>query len=165
MPRANSAFKTTIQALDNRVTIEVATADFRLVRGRTVIAALCDEVAFWRDDMSVNPDREIVAALRPAMATVPGALLIGLSTPYRRTGVLFEAHRDHFGKAGDVLVVQAGTRAMNPTSVPEKASTSRPLWATKARISRSSLSLRRSWLVAVTGAILWFIREFRGKRL
>lgn len=105
--------------LNNRVTIEVHTASFRSVRGYTVLAALCDEIAFWRTDDSANPDRAILDALRPAMATVPGALLIGLGTPYRRAGALYEAHRDHFGKAGDVLVVQADTRTMNPT-VPKR---------------------------------------------
>ena len=44
------------------------------MRGYTCIAALCDEIAFWRsDESSANPDAEIIAALRPAMATIPGA--------------------------------------------------------------------------------------------
>src|SRR5205823_14368375 len=59
--------------------------------------------------------REIVAALRPAMSTVPGALLIGISSPYARRGVLWDMHRRHYGQDGDVLVWQAPTRAMNPT--------------------------------------------------
>ena len=70
--------------LSNRITIEVHAANFRSVRGYTIVCALCDELAFWRDESSTNPDREIVDAIRPAMATVPGALLIGLGTPYRR---------------------------------------------------------------------------------
>ena len=70
--------------LSNRVTIEVHTASFRTVRGYTVIAALLDELAFWRTDESANPDTEILAALRPAMATVPGAMLLCASSPYAR---------------------------------------------------------------------------------
>ncbi len=105
--------------LANRVSIEIHTASYRSTRGYTVVAALLDEVAFWRSDESANPDREIIEALRPAMATIPGALLIGVSSPYARRGVLHEAHRDHYGKDGDsVLVWQADTRTMNPT-VPQ----------------------------------------------
>src|SRR5206468_6481951 len=89
------------------------------VRGYTVVAAVLDEVAFWRVEDSANPDREIVAALRPAMATVAGALLVGISSPYARRGVLWDAYRLHFGRDGDpVLVWQAPTRSMNPL-VPE----------------------------------------------
>ena len=51
-----------------RVGIEVATASYRTVRGRTLIAALLDEIAFFRSDDSVNADHEILDAIRPAMA-------------------------------------------------------------------------------------------------
>ena len=60
--------------LNNRVTIEIMTASYRTIRGYTVLAALCDEIAFWRSEDSANPAEEILAALRPAMATIPGAL-------------------------------------------------------------------------------------------
>lgn len=101
--------------LNNQITIEIHTASFRSVRGYTVVAALCDEIAFWRSEDSANPDTEILAALRPAMATIPDALILCFSTPYARRGVLWNAYRQHFGKGGDVLVWQAPTRAMNPT--------------------------------------------------
>jgi hypothetical protein len=102
--------------LTNGVTIEVHTASFRSIRGYTVVAAVLDEVAFWRSDDSANPDREIVNALRPAMATVPGALLLAISSPYARRGCLWEAYRQHHGRDGDpVLIWRASTRDMNPT--------------------------------------------------
>jgi hypothetical protein len=100
--------------LTNGVTIEVHTASFRSVRGYTVVGAVLDEVAFWRSEDSANPDREIVEALRPAMATVPGALLVAISSPYARRGVLWDAYRRHYGHDGDVLVWQAPTQTMNP---------------------------------------------------
>ena len=102
--------------LANGITIEIHTASFRSVRGYTVVAALCDEIAFWQDETSANPDREILDAIRPAMATIPGALLLCIGTPYRRAGVLYEAFDRHYGKDGDpVLVVRASSRTMNPT--------------------------------------------------
>lgn len=102
--------------LSNGISIEVHTSSFRSVRGRTLVAALADEVAFWRSDETRNPDREVLAALRPAMATIPNALLLCLSSPYARSGALFEAFERHHGNnASDVLVWRAPTRVMNPT--------------------------------------------------
>jgi len=107
--------------LSNRVSIEIHTASYRAIRGRTVVAAICDELAFWRSDDSANPDTEILAALRPAMATVPDPLLLCISSPFARRGALWQAHQDHFGKDGDpILVWQADTRSMNASIDPEE---------------------------------------------
>jgi hypothetical protein len=105
--------------LSNGIVIEIQTASFRSVRGYTVIAALCDELAFWRNDDSANPDEEIINALRPAMATIPGSMLLCASSPYARRGALWKVYRRHWGQPGRVLVWQADTRTMNPT-VPEE---------------------------------------------
>ena len=105
--------------LTNSVTIEIQAASFRSTRGYTLVAALCDEIAFWRSDEFANPDREILAALRPAMATIPGAMLLCASSPYARRGALWDAYRKHFGKDGSILVWKAPTRTMNP-SVPQR---------------------------------------------
>jgi hypothetical protein len=105
--------------LSNGVTIEITTASYRTLRGYTVVGAVCDEIAFWRSEDSANPAEEILSALRPAMATIPGALLIGLSSPYKRSGPLYEAYKRHYGKEDSpILVIQADTRTMNPT-VPQ----------------------------------------------
>ena len=105
--------------LDNSVTIEIGVASFKSVRGLTLVAALCDEIAFWPTDDASEPDYEILAALRPAMATIPGAMLLCASSPYARRGALWDAHRRHFGRDHDpILVWQADTRTMNP-SVPQ----------------------------------------------
>jgi hypothetical protein len=104
--------------LTNGVTIETQAASFRSTRGYTLIAALCDEIAFWRSDDSANPDKEILAALRPAMATIPNAMLLCASSPYARRGVLWDAYRKHYGQDGSILVWKSPTRTMNP-SVPQ----------------------------------------------
>jgi hypothetical protein len=102
--------------LTNRVRIEVHTSSFRSVRGYTVLAAVLDELAFWPTDDSANPDSEVLSALRPAMVTVPGAILLAISSPYARRGELWTNFREHFAKNDSpVLVWQAETRAMNPT--------------------------------------------------
>ena len=100
--------------LSNGTVIMVKTSDFRSVRGLTLAAVICDEVAFW-DSQGVSPDTEIFRALKPAMATIPNSKLIAISSPYAVSGVLYEAHRDFFGKNDSkVLVWQSETRVMNP---------------------------------------------------
>jgi hypothetical protein len=105
--------------LTNHVTIEVQTCNFRAVRGYAIVAAVCDEIAFWRSEEAANPDSEILNALRPAMATIPNSMLLCLSSPYSRRGVLYQVYRDYYGKDTPTLVWMAETRAMNPT-VPQR---------------------------------------------
>jgi hypothetical protein len=106
--------------LRNRITVEVHTASYRTVRGYSIVAALCDELAYWPiDELASDPDVEVIAALRPAMATIPDAILLCASSPHARRGALWDAHRRHYGQEGDpILVWQAATRDMNP-SVPQ----------------------------------------------
>jgi len=106
--------------LTNGISIEISTANFRSVRGYTIVAALCDEIAFWQGDDSASPDVEILAALRPAMATLlPDAMLLCASSPYAQKGALYEAYKKHYGRDdAPVLVWKADTRTMNP-SVPQ----------------------------------------------
>ena len=103
--------------LTNRIVIEIHTASYRSVRGYTLIAALLDEIAIWdTDETSAEPDVEVINAIKPGMATVPGSMLLCASSPHARRGALWEAHRKHFGQDSDpVLVWQAPTRAMNAT--------------------------------------------------
>lgn len=114
--------RTLTEAVELRtgVNVEVHTASYRTVRGYTIVAAVLDEVAFWRDETtSTNPDSEILDALRPGMATVPGALLFAISSPYARKGAVFETYERYFGTDDPhVLVWNADTQSLNPT-VPE----------------------------------------------
>ena len=105
--------------LTNRVVIEIATASFRTTRGYSFAAILADEVAFWRsDEFSANPDVEILRALRPGLASIPGSILLLASSPYAKRGELYNAYRRHHGKeSARVLVWQADTATMNP-SIP-----------------------------------------------
>ena len=106
---------TTEVRLRGNVVIAVRSGSFRTVRGRTLLAAIVDEVAFLRDELSAEPDIELYRALLPALATT-GGMLIGISTPYRRNGLLYQKHRDHFGQdSAHVLVVAGPSTAFNPT--------------------------------------------------
>jgi hypothetical protein len=107
-----------IVTLKNRVSIEIHTASFRSTRGYAIVAALLDEVSFFPTDDAAEPDVEVINAIRPGMATIPGAMLLCASSPYARRGALWEAHHRHFGKDSPVLVWKAATRVMNPT-VPQ----------------------------------------------
>jgi Terminase large subunit, T4likevirus-type, N-terminal len=106
--------------LKNNIVIEIHTASFKTTRGYSIIAALLDEIAFWPvDEHSAQPDVEVINAIKPGMATIPEAMLLCASSPHARRGALWDAHRKHYGKDEDpVLVWQAATRTMNP-AVPE----------------------------------------------
>jgi hypothetical protein len=107
--------------LNNRVVIEIASASFRSTRGYTLACVLADEIAFWRSEESQNPDVEILRALRPALATIPGALMLLASSPYGKKGALYQAYKDHYGKdSAPVLVWKAGTLDMHPSKRLER---------------------------------------------
>jgi hypothetical protein len=101
--------------LRNNIIIGTHPNSFRSVRGRTLLAVIFDEVSFWRDTESANPDLEVHRAVLPSLIRSNGQL-IAISTPYRKLGLLYQKHRDFFGVADDdVLVVQGDSRAFNPT--------------------------------------------------
>jgi hypothetical protein len=104
---------------DTRIAVEIHTASFRAVRGYTVVGAICDELAFWSSEGSANPDSEVLSSLRPAMSTIPGAVLMSITSPYARKGEAWRLYDKNFGRPdARVLVWQADTRTMNPT-VPQ----------------------------------------------
>src|SRR5262249_27823466 len=101
--------------LRNGITIAVHSNSYRTVRGRTLVAAVLDEVSFWRDESTATPDTETYTAILPSLATTDG-MLVGISTPYRKLGLLHQKWRDHFGVDGDeVLVVQGASKVFNPS--------------------------------------------------
>lgn len=102
--------------LTNGLCIEIHTCSFRSLRGYSVVAAIADEVAFWDAEDSANPDKEVLIALRAAMASIPDAMLIALTSVYARRGEVWRTYERYFGRpTADVLVVNAPTMMMNPT--------------------------------------------------
>ena len=102
--------------LKNNIVIEIRTASFRSIRGYTILAAILDELAFWRDENSANPAGEILTAILPALATIPDSLLLAISTPYAKSGPLYEAFREFYGREDEdaPLIWKASTAVMNP---------------------------------------------------
>lgn len=107
--------KTSIE-LSNGVIIEVLTAGKAEPRGRSYALAVIEEGAFLPTDNSANPDVELLRAVRPGLARVPGSLLMVVSSPYARRGVIWNAwQKYHDQPDGDVVFVQAPTLELNPT--------------------------------------------------
>jgi len=86
--------------LRNGVVIAVHANSFRNVRGLTLLTVIFDEISFWRDDTSATPDSETYTAALPSLATNNG-MLIGISSPYRKTGLLYAKHKQCYGVSSD----------------------------------------------------------------
>lgn len=100
--------------LVNGLVVEVITASTAAPRGRAYALVIVEESAFLpTDEHAADPDVELLRAVRPALARVPGSLLAVIGSPYARRGVLFEAWRA--GEAEDRIVVAADTLSLNPT--------------------------------------------------
>ncbi len=100
--------------LRNRITIACYPCSYVTVRGVSVVCAICDELGFWmHEETDANPEQEVIAALRPAMATFPNAKLIKISTPYRKEGILYRDFQER--ESLNHLVWQASSQEMNPT--------------------------------------------------
>jgi Phage Terminase len=101
--------------LRNGIVIATHANSFRSLRGRTLAAVILDEVAYFRDDTTATPDTEVYTAVLPSLATTNG-MLVGISSPYRKVGLLHAKHKQYFGiDSDDVLVVQGPTVAFNKT--------------------------------------------------
>jgi hypothetical protein len=101
--------------LTNGVVVAVHSNSFRLIRGRTLLACVFDEIAYWRDDTSANPDIEAFRAVRPSLVRT-GGMLLGISSPYRKAGLLHEKFKHSYDVSDDdVLVVKGPTSVLNPT--------------------------------------------------
>lgn len=99
------------------VVIEIVTASTAAPRGRSYALCILEEAAFLPvDETSADPDVEIRRAVRPGLGRVPGSLLVVVSSPYARRGILYDAVVE--GDAEDRVVISASTRALNPTFSP-----------------------------------------------
>jgi hypothetical protein len=103
--------------LKTGIDLVIRAASFRGLRGVTAVAVIADEAAFWySDETSANADSAILAAVRPALATTGGPLVV-ISSPYGKRGEVYKAYREHYGTEGDprILVAQGSSRDFNPS--------------------------------------------------
>lgn len=102
--------------LSNGVLIRVTTNSYRAVRGRTLLAAIFDEVCFWSDENSAKPDVETHAAVTPGLARMKGSMLFMISSVHKRAGLAYQRWKRHYGKdKDDVLCVLGSTLQFNPS--------------------------------------------------
>jgi hypothetical protein len=114
--------------LSNGVAISIATNSFRQTRGRTLLLAILDECAFYRDESSASPDIELYRALSPSLSTLPGSMMILISSPYKNSGLLHQKFKASFGKDDDrVLVINASSLQLNPLLDPAEIAAKREL--------------------------------------
>jgi hypothetical protein len=111
----------------NGSTLEIATNDPRLVRGRSAIAVLGSECCYWRtDELNAASDEEVVPAAVNSMAMCPDTgLLLLASSVHRKVGYMYKQFRKlHGNNDSDDLCWFAPSALMNsrlPSGVIDSA--------------------------------------------
>lgn len=99
--------------LKNRITILCCACSSISIRGKAVVAAICDEVSFWRnEETSVHCDEEVLAALQPSMITFTTSKLVKITTPHAKRGVVWNEYQRRAEL--NYPVWQLPTTEMNP---------------------------------------------------
>lgn len=135
--------------LHNGVTVACVPPTLKAIRGYAVPVAVLDEVGVWyQESDSANPDYEIYRALRPAQLQFPHKKIIGISSPWNKSGLLYRffsagtegaklpSGRDEYN---GVLVLHSTTAGMaNP--IVRREELLRDFRADEANFARESLA-------------------------
>jgi hypothetical protein len=101
----------------NGASLEIASNDVALVRGRSAIAVLGSEAMHWKhDEHSASSDEEVVAAAAYSMAMCPdgGLQLLG-SSVYRKRGYCYRKFKElHGNNDAEDICWFAPSAVMNP---------------------------------------------------
>jgi len=100
-------------SLSNRIQVAVYPCSEVAARGLSVVCAVLDELGFFKHE-GVSVDKQVVDSIRPSLIQFPGSKLLKISSPSKKSGVVWQDYRDHFGKDDEVLVFQAPSHRMNP---------------------------------------------------
>jgi hypothetical protein len=100
--------------LSNESQVRVFTASPGAMRGQACSVVVLDECAY-ASDTGFSSGAELVTAAVPSLISSQGRLL-GISTPYRRSGIMWERYSKFFGRDDpDILVIQAASTVLNPS--------------------------------------------------
>jgi hypothetical protein len=84
-------------------------------RSWSIPVGLMNEPAFYRLEGAVNSDTEIQMSIRRGMVGFPRTKLVKISTPYMKSGLVYEDFSRAFGQPDpDLLVWRSTTTLMNP---------------------------------------------------
>jgi hypothetical protein len=98
------------------------------LRGWSNPVGAMSEIAFYRLEGQSDSDVEIQASIRRGMLSFPNPKLIKISTPYLKSGLLYQDFKRYYGQESpDVLVWRASSLFMNPSLKAERLAQERTL--------------------------------------
>ncbi len=101
--------------LTNGISIACFPCTLRSLRGWSIPVGVLDELGFFRLEGQADSDVEIQASIRRGMVNFVATRLIKISTPYMKSGVLYDDFRRGYGQDDpDLLVWRASSVLMNP---------------------------------------------------
>jgi hypothetical protein len=110
---------TEIEVADRPVAFRCMAANMRTAVGFGAVLIIVEEAARLRDDVTgQNPCSEIVASLRPSLATFRGSRLLLISSPLGSSD--FHAEQFQRGDTDDQMVAWAPSWIANPTLTEEE---------------------------------------------
>lgn len=118
--------------LKNNIIIKCVPCTLKAVRGFACPVAVFDEVGVWyQESDSANPDYEIYRAIKPAQIQFPNRLLVGISSPYNKQGLLYKyfeagtdgknAPKNEKNQFRNIVVIHSPTAAMGNSLVTRES--------------------------------------------
>lgn len=116
-------------SLTNGITISCFPSTIGATRGWSIPVGVMDELAFFRLEEAAASDEEIQASIRRGMINFPTLTrLVKISTPYMKSGVLYEDFKRGFAQDDpDLLVWRASSLLMNTALLDERLERERRL--------------------------------------
>jgi len=115
-------------ALSNGIGVVCFPCTLRSLRGWSIPVGVMDELGFFRLEGQADSDVEIQQSIRRGMVSFPTTRLVKISTPYMKSGVLYDDFRHGFAQDNpDLLVWRAPSVLMNPMLSVERLERERRL--------------------------------------